>query len=456
MTGRFRKSSSAGAFVLTLLGVAPLVAQNPAPPVVMDHVMPAAQDMMMRAREGSGTAWLPDSSPMAALHASTGTWGLMLHGNGFLQYIYEPGQRGGSQLVSLNWLMGMARRPLIGGVFGLRAMLSAEPFTIPGCGYPLLLQSGESCDGEPLHDVQHPHDLFTELAAEYTRPVLSTLDLNLYVALAGEPALGPVAFPHRWSAMPNPLAPISHHWFDGSHITFGVLTAGLNGERWKLEGSVFNGRTPDEDRLDLDLAALSSFAGRIWWLPSERWSLQLSAGRFDGEDGSTPEEPISRVTRLTTSATYHQRLGERGLWATTLAAGRSVVESVGGDAILLESSLTLDERHTFFGRGEWAEKSGTAGGHSHESPASAQDALLNSVGALAVGYTIHLPPFQGWLAGVGARTSMSFLPADLEPIYQGRTPTGFTVFVNLRPAETIMDVMSMPMADGRAAAGSPR
>ena len=45
-----------------------------------------------------------------------------------------------------------------------------------------------------------------------------------YGAIAGEPALGPVAFPHRNSAMADPLATLGHHWMDSTHITFGVLT----------------------------------------------------------------------------------------------------------------------------------------------------------------------------------------------------------------------------------------
>jgi hypothetical protein len=239
--------------------------------------------------------------------------------------------------------------------------------------------------------------------------------------------------------MPNPLAPISHHWFDGSHISFGVLSAGLFGERWKLEGSLFNGRTPDEERLDLDLASLNAFAGRVWWLPSERWALQVSAGRFDGS-GAPSAEPSGDVTRYTASATYHQRLGELGLWATTLAAGRTVDGAVEGDALLLESSLTIDERHTFFGRTEWVEKSD--GGHGHD---QAQDALLRSVGSLAVGYTLHLRPLYGLLPGVGARASLNVLPAELEPVYGTRNPMGFTVFVNLRPSEMAPSSMPMPM-----------
>jgi hypothetical protein len=433
-------SIGARALALQLLVLAPLAAQDPPTPApVHQHDLPAAaHDMMMRAREGSGTAWLPDASPMASLHATVGTWSLILHGNGFLQYVHEPGPRGGSQLNSTNWVMGMARRPLLGGVVGLRSMLSAEPFTIPRCGYPILLSNGVSCSGEAPHDLQHPHDLFTELAAEFSRQVFPAVGVQLYAALAGEPALGPVAFPHRWSAMANPLAPISHHWFDGTHVTFGVLTGGVYGERWKLEGSLFNGRTPDEDRYDLDLATLNSHATRLWWLPNERWAIQLSAGRLD-EAAGEPAPDERRLTLYTTSATYHQRLGELGLWATTGAAGRSVRGETGANAFLLETSVTLRERHTLFGRTEWAEKSGA--GHDHGGDAGTPEAPLHGVGAVALGYVLHLQPIRGWLPGVGGRASVSFIPRDLEPVYGGRHRMGFTIFLNLRHAEAVMEAM---------------
>ena len=81
-----------------------------------------------------------------------------------------------------------------------------------------------------------------------------------YGGPAGEPALGPVAFMHRVSALSNPLAPISHHWFDSTHITYGVATLGFFARTWKVEGSAFNGREPDDTRTNFDLAAMDSWS----------------------------------------------------------------------------------------------------------------------------------------------------------------------------------------------------
>src|SRR5712691_8044932 len=203
-------------------------------------------------RMGSGTSWLPDASPMHATHVMLGDWSVMRHGVGFLQYDWQGGSRGSHQAGLVNWAMAAATRPLGSGQLQLRAMLSAEPWTIGRRGYPLLVQSGESYQGTPLHDRQHPHDLFMELAALYERPVPGNLGLSLYLAPVGEPALGPVAFPHRPSAVDDPLAPISHHWQDGTHITFGVVTAGVFTRSVKVEASWSNGREPDENRTNFD------------------------------------------------------------------------------------------------------------------------------------------------------------------------------------------------------------
>ena len=231
-------------------------------------------------RDASGTAWLPETTPMYGLNGQIGAWQLMGHGTVFAQFLYDSGERGSDQLGSINWMMLMARRQAGAGRFGLRGMFSVEPWTIRGCGYPDLLATGEVCNSEVIHDRQHPHDLFMEVAAEYDRPIRGPLRLQLYGGLAGEPALGPVAYPHRLSAAPNPLAPISHHWMDASHITFGVITAGVYTGRWKAETSLFNGREPDEHRRGFDFGPLDSVSGRVWFLPTSNWALQLSAGHL--------------------------------------------------------------------------------------------------------------------------------------------------------------------------------
>ncbi len=188
--------------------------------------MPAAQRPLgvSPSRDGSGTSWLADASPMPMLEAVTSGWSLGLMGNVFAQWIDEQGPRGDEQFGSINWIMGMARQALWGGELRGRAMLSLESLTLPRCGYPDLLASGELCHGSTLHDRQHPHDLFMELSAAYARPLSDAVAFEVYGGPAAEPALGPTAFPHRPSAMASPIAPITHHWLDSTHISFGVVT----------------------------------------------------------------------------------------------------------------------------------------------------------------------------------------------------------------------------------------
>jgi hypothetical protein len=394
------------------------------------HGHDAAVMSIFPAREASGTAWLPDVTPMHGYHRQTRGWDVMLHGNAFVQFIHESGEehRTSRQAGSINWVMGMARRPFAGGRLGLRGMLSLEPWTIPGCGYPVLLATGETCAGDTIHDRQHPHDLFMEIASEYDRPLSGSVRWGLYGGFAGEPALGPVAFPHRPSAMPNPIALIGHHWLDATHITFGVVTAGVYGARWKTEASVFNGREPDENRADFDLAALSSYSGRIWFLPAPTVSLQLSAGHLD-EAEADPGLPRHDVDRVTASASYHRRLRGSGLLAATVAWGMNRELVATSNSALLETSITADGLNTWFARGEVTGKTAHSL-HVHEAPLT----TVYTVGKLQAGYVRYLRARRGLQPGIGGSVSASLLPADLQPRYGGAVVPGVGVFLAFRPA----------------------
>lgn len=348
--------------------------------------------------------------------------------------------RTSQQFGSINWVMGMARRPVGAGRLGLRAMVSLEPWTISGCGYPDLLATGELCLGDSIHDRQHPHDLFMELAAEYDRPLTRSLRWQVYAGPAGEPALGPPGFPHRLSAFPNPIAPISHHWLDSTHITFGLVTAGVSGRRWKVEGSAFNGREPDESRADFDLGALDSVSGRLSFAPTAGLALQVSAAHLHEAEAGVGRQPRTDVDRITASATYHRRLSDGDVWATTLAYGHNWEQALipGGvfaestHAVLLETSATLRDRHTWFGRLD------VVGKPAHDLHAHEYITRVFTVGKLQAGYVRHLKPWNGLLPGVGATVSASVVPPLLAPRYGGRVVPGFGLFFTVRPSRHAM------------------
>ena len=395
-----------------------------------DHVQHEPDAMaMFPSREASGTAWLPNETPMYGIHRPIGPWHVMGHGAVFAQYLYDGGDRGEDQFGSINWLMGMAYRNVADGRLGLRGMLSFEPWTVRGCGYPDLLATGERCDGEPIHDRQHQHDLFMELAAQYDRPLAGSMRWQIYGGPVGEPALGPVAYPHRTSAMPNLLAPIAHHWLDATHITFSVVTAGVYSERWKAEASAFNGREPDEERTDFDFAPLDSMSGRVWFLPTPHLSLQISAGRLTEAEPAEDGGARIDVTRVTASATYHRALQDGGIWATTAAWGRNAEGDHSTNALLVETNVTLADRHTWFGRLEFVGKT------AHDLDLhDVHGAETFTVAKLQGGYTRYLRAWKGVKPGLGVSASAGFVPRSLEAAYGSRVNPGIGVFFTIRPA----------------------
>jgi len=417
------------AALVACAGAARPMAQEPADPHA-GHQMPHAEheghEMAARARDGSGTSWQPDDSPMYAFHASRAGWQLMAHGNLFVQYLHESGTRGADQGGSINWFMGMAQRPAGRGSLRLNGMVSLEPFTIPGCGYPDLLASGEQCDGEAIHDRQHPHDLFMELSARYDAPLARGLRWEIYGGPAAEPALGPVAFPHRLSAMPNPVAPVSHHWLDATHVAFGVVTGGVYGAKWKAETSVFNGREPDEHRTGFDFGALDSVSGRLTYLPVRAVSLQVSAGRLAEAEAGEPGELRTTVTRTTASATVHTGVRDGSIWATTVAWGRNAEADHATHAFLVETNLTKRARDTWFGRVEVTEKT------AHDLALAESDEIF-TVAKLQGGYTRYFAPRSGFAPGIGGALSFGFVPDSLAAAYGRRVNTGIAVFVTVRP-----------------------
>jgi YHS domain-containing protein len=392
--------------------------------------MPQMGQMSMP-REASGTAWLPDNSPMYALHWQRGPWQIMFHENAFLQSLHESGARGAGQTGSINWVMGMVQRNVGPGRISVRAMVSGEPWTIGGCGYPDLLASGEICKGEQIHDRQHPHDLFMELAATYDARLSGQTRWQLYGGPVGEPALGPVAYPHRLSAMPNPIAPVSHHWFDSTHVSFGVVTAGVYGDRWKAEGSAFNGREPDEFRKDFDFGSLNSFSGRFWFLPTANVALQVSAGRLNEAEAAEGNGPRTNVDRVTATATVH-RVRERSVWATTAGWGRNSELGIATNAFLAETSYTFADRDAWFGRFE------VSGKTAHDLDVTSLSDDLLTVSKLQGGYTRYVPVGR-FRAGLGVEGSLGFVPKQLESLYGRRANPGGGIFLTIRPA-------MMPMA----------
>jgi hypothetical protein len=390
------------------------------------HAMAAFYGPYGLTREASGTSWQPESSPHDGIHWTSGAWQLMVHGYADLLYSDQAGRERQTKTFSENMFMAMASRQLGPGRLGLRSMLSAEPWTIGRSGYPLVLQTGETANGvTPLVDHQHPHDLFMELAATYSLPLGADRSVFVYLGEPGEPALGPPTFMHRSSGMDNPEAPLSHHWLDSTHISYGVATLGWIGGGFKVEGSAFNGHEPDPKRTDLDAPKLNSYSFRLSAAPAANWSLQASFGHL-----ASPEqlEPGVNVDRLTASAMYNRPL-PLGDWQTTFAWGRNERRPGGAtNALLLESALILERRHTLLGRIERLENDELLAGRQ-----------IATVGKLSLGYIYDLVSANPMRAGVGFLGSISHVPPALAPRYGQQTLYSWMAFLRLKLAGPAME-----------------
>ena len=388
-------------------------------------------------RESSGTAWGADSTPMYAWMKTFDDGGmLMLHGTFFARYTAIGSTRdasiGGkgsrSRFDAPSMLMAMYSRPLTNKTqFGFRLMTSLDPVIERGYGYPLLYQSGETFRGQPIHDRQHPHDLFSELAVTLSHKFDDKQSVYFYAGLPGEPALGPPTFMHRLSGMDNPDAPIGHHWEDATHITFGVLTAGYTYDKFKFEASAFKGREPDENRYNFDRPKLDSFSGRLSFNPTRSWSFQISHGYLKNPEPGEPDIKIRR--RTTASAIYNKNLTNDRNWSNAFVWGQNHDDEGRTNAFLFESNYQF-QKNTIFGRFEEVQKS------AHE--LVLEDPIYHGrnflVGAFSVGYIRDLVKDKGIDVGLGAMATYNHNPAAIASVYGGTNHGGFQVFMRFRPS----------------------
>lgn len=342
------------------------------------------------------------------MRTSGGGWRFMQDGVLFLEFNHQGSDRGGEEFVAPNWWMGMASRDTAHGLVTLNGMFSVDPATVGRDGYRELFQSGEALDGRPLIDRQHPHDLFMQLSASWRIPLNPSTGLTLAGGPSGEPALGPVAFMHRFSAGDNPAAPLGHHKLDSTHISFGVVSAAIDHGKWTIEGSLFNGREPDDNRWDFDFGALDSFSGRLWFRPAADWELQVSSGRL-----IEPEELEPGNLVRTTASLSWTRINGANVSGLTVAFGRNDADHGSEQALLVEAAKQVSAR-AFYSRFETLQiESGV-------------------VTALTGGGVWNMLRAFGIEAGLGADATIHWTPESAPAEYGGH-PTSFHVFFRIRP-----------------------
>lgn len=420
------------AIVTLALICSALVAQDM--PQGHEHMAGMQMDMGSGAKipedhASSGTSIDPRSAPMGMIHKRIGDWNLMFHGVAFVADVQQSGPRGGDKFFSPNWFMGTAEHAAAGGSLQFDTMLSLDPATITNRRYPLLFQTGETAYGRSLVDAQHPHDFVMELSMRYTHAVGESTQVELYVAPVGDPALGPVAFPHRVSAMELPQATLSHHLQDSEHIAYDVVTLALIRRYFRVEASGFHGAEPGENRWTIGYGAIDSWATRLSWTPNDNWVAQASLGRLNHPEAAEPGD----VIRSTASVTYNRPLAQ-GNWASSLIWGRNHKTAAQRDlnSYVAESVYQFHRKNYITGRFELVDKD-----ELFDNQPALRDRLDETAGstfriaAYTLGYTRDIRMVTWLDTGLGANFNFYGVPPAIQPYY-GAHPVGALFFLRAR------------------------
>jgi hypothetical protein len=395
---------------------------------------PLIQEIL--AHETSGTGIEPEFRPLQfpMLMTEHGDWSLMFHGQAFLNALQQSGPRGDDKVFSTNWFMGMAQRSLGPGQLTLRTMVSLEPATVTHRFYPELFQQGETAFDRPINDGQHPHDFVMEIGALYDWKLNDETLLSFYAAPVGDPAMGPVAYPHRSSAMENPMAPLGHHLEDSTHIADDVFTAGLGYKLARIEASGFHGREPNENRWNIDSGSIDSWSTRLTVQPAHNWVAQYSFAHLTGPEALHPLEDLQRMTA---AVSYDVWPGEGQNFAATLLWGRnhSLATGENFNGYLAEATVRVAP-HNFWARIENVDRNSELLLGKNPEPAGFEEQFLARVQAYTLGYDHEFDLVRNLSTAIGGQVTFYHAPSFLSPIY-GDHPTGVVLFLRVRPVGTV-------------------
>jgi hypothetical protein len=254
--------------------------------------------------------------------------------------------------------------------------------------------------------------------------------LSFYFAPVGDPAIGPIAYPHRASALENPVGTLGHHQQDSTHIADDVVTVGLTYRMVRIEASGFHGREPDEFRWNIDQGKIDSWSTRLTVQPGRNWSGQYSYARIKSLEALFPTEDQERMTA---SIMYNRPL-RRGSWASTLLWGhtRSLQDNSKFDSYLFESTVRFHVGNYAWTRIENAERSTELLLGENPIPHGFMEQPLGRVQAYTFGYDHDFDVIPHLASAIGAQFTTYGVPDVLKPIY-GSHPVGVSVFLRLRP-----------------------
>jgi hypothetical protein len=386
----------------------------------MSNMNEAGMSLM---EEASGTSMNPIASSMPMLTTEAAGWSWMSMGQAFLVDTQQSGPRGHDKLFSTNWLMIGAEHHLGKGSFMIRLMLSLEPATVTARRYPELFQTGETAYGLPLVDAQHPHNFIMGLSFTYAHPTGQHGLWEVYYAPVGDPALGPVAFPHRASAVELPQAPLAHHWEDSTHISYNVASTAFSYKMFRWEASGFHGAEPGENRWIVTYGQMDSWSSRLSVFPNKHWMAQFSAGRITHPEALQAGD----VFRATASLHYTKAL-RGGDWSSSLIWGRNhdTESKRNSNAYTLESVIPLSRNNILTGRAELVDKDELF------PLVPSLEGREFQIGAYTVGYSREIGrAFRVLQTALGGNMTLYSLPEAIKPYY-GDRPWGVDVYLRIR------------------------
>lgn len=396
------------------------------------NMMPMPDAVKLLTGEASGTSVNPVSTPMPMrmMMSMQPGWNFGLMGDAFVTDTQQSGPRGADKLYSSNFFMGTAEHAVGRGALLFDLMLSLEPATITSREYPELFQTGETAFGKPIEDGQHPHNFVMAAGVHYAHPIGNDAIFEAYFAPVGDPALGPVAYPHRASAAELPEAPIGHHWEDSTHISYEVTTVGLKYKMVRVEMSGFHGGEPNENRWNIGAGGMDSWSARLSLLPTPNWAAQVSIGRLAHPEALEPGD----VVRTTASVEYSRAMGQAN-WSTSFVYGRNhdTATGSGTNAFLAESVIPFRRNNFFTGRWELVDKDELFAAE----PAIEQQLIDTAgtttfrIGEYTAGYTHYFSLLPAIETGVGANFTTYTLPAAIVPFY-GEHPFGVNLYVHFQ------------------------
>jgi hypothetical protein len=187
---------------------------------------------------------------------------------------------------------------------------------------------------------------------------------------------------------------------------------------FRIEAGAFHGQEPDEDRLDLDTAALDSYSVRASWADGP-WQVQVSGGHLHTPERKSPYD----ASRITASASYFRGDENRSTaWLAAFGQNREVFGNL--ESYLFEATKRAGP-DAFYMRAETTAKDILDAGYHPVGVAHTH--RQSQVSAFTLGYVRDVVSRSFGRFGVGADITGYLVPDNLEESYG--SPWSFHVFL---------------------------